>query len=68
VDDGATLTVVGGAFAGAETLTVSPFTMVTVIGAPLPEYSAMVGYPLTVHVDGPVLVTVMTPVMVPAAP
>ena len=62
------MTADGPALAGADRLTVSPFTTVTVSGAPLPEYSAIVGYPCTVHPDDPVLVTVMTPVMVPAAP
>jgi hypothetical protein len=54
--------------AGGLSETVRPFTTVTVSGAPLPESKAMVGYPSTVHDVGPVLVTVMIPVMVPAAP
>ena len=62
------MTAEGPALACGDRLTVNPFTMVTVSGAPLPEYSAIVGYPFTEHPDGPVLVTVMTPVMVPAAP
>ncbi|HXY28245.1 MAG TPA: hypothetical protein VEH82_08185 [Acidimicrobiales bacterium] len=49
-------------------MTDKPSTIVTVKGAPLPENSATVGYPLAVHGEGPVLVTVTTPVMVPAAP
>ena len=43
VEDGATETDDGGAFAALETVTVSPLTIVTVSGAPLPEKSAMVG-------------------------
>ena len=43
-------------------------TIVTVRGAPLPEKSAMVGYPFTVHAVLPPLVTVISPVIVPAAP
>ena len=65
---GATVTVVGAALAGAEISTDSPLTIVTVSGAPLPDASPMVGYPLAVHGDEPVLVTVTVPVMVPAAP
>ena len=42
-DDGATVTVDGGAFAALETVTDSPLTIVTVSGAPLPERSATVG-------------------------
>ena len=54
--------------APVDTVTLSPLTIVTVNGAPLPEKSATVGYPLAVHAVLPVLVTVITPVMVPAAP
>ena len=43
VEDGATEKGDGGAFAALETVTVSPLTIVTVSGAPLPEKSAMVG-------------------------
>ncbi len=68
MDDGATVTEDGGALAAVDKVTESPFTIVTVRGAPLPEKSATVGYPSTVHGDGPVLVTLMTPVIVPAAP
>ena len=68
MDDGATATEDGGAFAAVDNVTDSPFTIVTVRGAPLPEKRATVGYPSTVHDDAPVLVTVMTPVIVPAAP
>ena len=68
VDDGAIVTADGPALAGGDRLTDSPFTMVTVSGAPLPENSAIVGYPFAVHAESPVLVTVMMPVMVPAAP
>ena len=42
--------------------------MVTVRGAALPEYRAIVGYPSTVQGVVPVFVTVTTPVIVPAAP
>ena len=42
--------------------------MVTVRGALLPEYKAIVGYPSTVQGVFPVFVTVTTPVIVPAAP
>jgi hypothetical protein len=68
VDAGATENDEGGAFAALEIVTVRPLTIVTVSGAPLPEKSAMVAYPSTVHDDAPVLVTVITPVIVPAAP
>jgi hypothetical protein len=54
--------------AALETDTLRPLTIVTVSGAPLPENSAMVGYPFAVHVVVPVFVMVMRPVMVPAAP
>ena len=43
LDDGANETDDGGAFAALETVTVSPLTIVTLSGAPLPEKSAMVG-------------------------
>jgi hypothetical protein len=43
-------------------------TIVTVRGAPLPEYRAIVGYPSTAQGVVPVFVTVTTPVIVPAAP
>jgi len=43
VEDGATETDDGGALAALETVTVSPLTIVTVSGAPLPEKSDMVG-------------------------
>lgn len=42
-EEGARVTVDGGAFATLETVTDSPFTIVTVSGAPLPENSATVG-------------------------
>lgn len=58
----------GGALAWGVTLTVSPLTIVTVRGAPLPEYRPIVGYPSTVQGVAPVFVTVTTPVIVPAAP
>lgn len=68
VPDGARVTVVGAALAAAETSTDSPLTIVTVSGAPLPDASARVGYPLAVHGEVLALVTVTVPVMVPAAP
>ena len=43
VDDGATMTEEGAASADGDTETDSPFTMVTVSGAPLPEKSAITG-------------------------
>ena len=61
-------TVVGAALAWDDTCTDRPFTMVTVMGAPLPDMRASVGYPFAVQVLGPALVTVMVPVIVPAAP
>jgi len=61
-------TVVGAALACAETFTESPSTTVTVSGAPVDPCSARTGYPCVVHVDVPPFVTVMNPVMVPAAP
>ena len=39
------MTAEGPALACGDRLTVNPFTMVTVSGAPLPEYSTIVGYP-----------------------
>jgi len=68
VDVGAKATGDGAALAGGDRVTESPSTIVTVRGAELPEKSATLGYPVAVHVDVPELVTVMTPVMVPAAP
>jgi len=61
-------TVVGAALACAETFTESPSTTVTVSGAPVDPSSARTWYPCVVHVDVPPFVTVMNPVMVPAAP
>ena len=66
--DGASVTAAGGALAAAETSTDNPLTIVTVSGAPLPDARARVGYPLAVHGEEPVLVTVTVPVIVPAAP
>ena len=43
MEDGATENDDGGALAAVEIETDSPFTIVTVSGAPLPEKSAIVG-------------------------
>ncbi len=43
MDEGVNENDTGGAFAALEMLTESPFTIVTVSGAPLPEKSAIVG-------------------------
>ena len=58
----------GAALAWDETFTVRPSTIVTVNGAPLPEVSVNVGKPFTMQGVKPTLVTMMVPVMVPAAP
>ena len=68
VPDGASVTGDGGALAGGDNDTDNPLTMVTVRGSPVLEKRASAGYPFAMHGEDPTLVTVTTPVMVPAAP